>query len=77
MTTDHKALENIKSKPVLSGNLINRQKEMMQEFYFKIGYQEPENLKRLDALLRMQRDGVKSARTKQSKVLEALTKNMC
>lgn len=53
LITDHKALENIRTKPNFSNNRINRWIELIQEFDFEIEYQKPEELVGPDALSRI------------------------
>ena len=50
--TDHKALEEIRSKPCFNNNRINRWIEKIQEFDFRIEYVKGENMTDVDALSR-------------------------
>ena len=72
LVTDHKALENIRTKPNFNNNRINRWVEQIQEFDFTIEYQKPEKLMGPDALSRIYEDEekVKRRATRTSKILE-------
>ena len=56
LITDHKALEEIRRRPVFSNNRINRWIEAIQEYDFTIEYQKGENLVVPDALSRVFED---------------------
>lgn len=53
IVTDHKALENIRTKPNFTNNRINRWIEKIQEFDFEVKYEKAENLVVPDALSRL------------------------
>lgn len=62
--TDHKALEQIRTKPSFSNNRINRWIERLQEFDFSIEYKKGKELVAPDALSRMH--GTEDLKEKES-----------